>query len=92
MTSAPPFYRHARDGFVFELPAADATALKSMPDFEGREEPAVAEEFLRFRAETWADQLSAAGARPGTVLVRLEPRQRKVRLLSGETLLFTADI
>jgi len=77
---------------VFELPASDAAALKSMPDFEGREEPAVAEEFLRFRAETWADQLAAAGARPGAVVVRLEPRQRKVRLLSGQTLLFTADI
>jgi len=85
-------YRHERDGFVFLLEAADAAAMKAMPDFEGREEPAVAEEFLRFRAETWADQLTAAGARPGLVVVRLEPHQRKVRLVSGGTLLFTADI
>ena len=77
---------------MFLLEAADAAALKTMPDFEGREEPAVAEEFLRFRAESWSDQLAAAGARPGIVVVRLEPRQRKVRLLAGETLLFTADI
>jgi hypothetical protein len=88
----PASYRHEKDGFVFLLEAADAAALKSIPDFESREEPAVAEEFLRFRAETWADQLTAAGARPGIVVVRLEPRQRKVRLLSGEALLFTADI
>jgi hypothetical protein len=91
MTPAAP-YRHEKDGFVFLLEAADAAALETMPDFEGREEPAVAEEFLRFRAEAWADQLAAAGARPGTVVVRLAPRQRKVRLLSGETLLVTADI
>ena len=77
---------------MFLLDAANAAALRTIPDFEGREQPAVAEEFLRFRAEGWADQLAAAGAAPGEIRVQLEPRQRKVRLLSGEKLLFTADI
>lgn len=85
-------YRVERDGFVFLLDAANAAALPRMPDFEGREEPAVAEEFLRFRAEEWADSLAAAGASAGEVAVRLEPHQRKVRLTRGEKLLFTADI
>ncbi len=90
--TTPAAYRFERDGFLFLLDAADAGALKRMPDFEGREEPAVAEEFLRFRAEAWADNLTAAGAAPGEIRVRLEPHQRKVRLLRGEKLLFTADI
>jgi hypothetical protein len=90
--TAPRAYRCEKDGFVFLLEAADAAALKNLPDFEGREEPAVAEEFLRFRAEAWADNLAAAGAAPAEVRVRLAPHQRKVRLLAGEKLLFTADI
>jgi hypothetical protein len=85
-------YRFEKDGFVFVLDTADAAALPRMADFEGREEPAVAEEFLRFRAEAWADSLAAAGAAPGEIRVRLEPHQRKVRLLREERLLFTADI
>lgn len=85
-------YRVEKDGFVFLLDAANAAALKGTPDFEGREEPAVAEEFLRFRAEAWSDSLSSAGAGPGDVQVRLEPHQRKVRLMRGERLLVTADI
>ena len=88
----PAGYRVEKDGFVFLLDAADAAALKRTPDFEGREEPAVAEEFLRFRAEAWADSLAAAGAAPGEVSVRFEPHQNKVRLTRGEKLLFTADI
>lgn len=88
----PAAYRIEKDGYVFRLNAAGAAALKRMPDFEGREEPAVAEEFLRFRAEAWADSLAAAGAGPGDVEVLLEPHQRKVRLTRGEKLLFTADI
>ena len=88
----PTAYRFPREGFVFVLEADEATALKRLPDFEGREEPAVAEEFLRFRAETWTDSLTAAGAQPGEVVVHLEPHQRKVRLVRGERLLFTADI
>ena len=90
--AAPATYRFAREGFVFLLDAADAALLATLPDFEGREQPAVAEEFLRFRAETWADSLAAAGAPRGEIRVRLEPRQRKVRLSSGEKLLFIADI
>lgn len=88
---APP-YRFAKDGFVFLLDGADAALLPSLPDFEGREQPAVAEEFLRFRGEAWADSLAAAGAGHGEIRVHLEPRQRKVRLLSGDKLLFIADI
>jgi hypothetical protein len=88
----PAGYRHAKDGFTFLLDATNASALKQVPDFEGREEPAVAEEFLRFRAETWADSLSAAGAAPGEINVHLEPHQRKVLLRRGGKLLFTADI
>ena len=88
----PTAYRVEKDGFVFLLDAANAAALKSTADFEGREEPAVAEEFLRFRAEAWADSLAAAGASPGDVSVRFEAHQRKVRLTRGEKLLFTADI
>jgi hypothetical protein len=91
MTSRAP-YRHSRDGYLFVLDSLDAAALRTIPDFEGREQPAVAEEFLRFRAEAWADQLAAAGAAAGEIHVVLEPRQRKVRLLSGGKLLFVADI
>jgi hypothetical protein len=90
--TTPSAYRFEKDGFAFLLDASDAAALKRMPDFEGREEPAVAEEFLRFRAEAWADSLAAAGAPHGEIRVRLEPHQRKVRLLREEKLLFTADI
>jgi hypothetical protein len=89
---APRVYRHEKDGYVFRLDAADAAVLKDLPDFEGREEPAVAEEFLRFRAEAWADSLASAGAAPAEIRVLLSPHQRKVRLLAGEKLLFTADI
>ena len=85
-------YRLEKDGFIFLLDAANAAALKRMPDFEGREEPAVGEEFLRFRAEAWADSLAAAGAGAGVVDVLLEPHQRKVRLMRADKLLFTADI
>ena len=85
-------YRVEKDGFVFLLDSDNAAALKKIPDFEGREEPAVADEFLRFRAEAWADSLAAAGASPGDVSVLFEPHQRKVRLTRGEKLLFTADI
>ena len=88
----PRAYRLEREGFVFLLDASNAAELKRTPDFEGREEPAVAEEFLRFRAEAWADSLAAAGAAPGEVSVELSPHQRKVRLKRGEKLLFTADI
>ena len=88
----PVAYRFEKDGFVFLLDTEDAAALKRMPDFEGREEPAVADEFLRFRAEGWADSLAAAGAASGEIRVRLEPHQRKVRLLRADKLLFTADI
>ena len=44
-----------------------------MPDFEGREEPAVAEDFLRFRVEAWAENFTDALAKPGDVVVRSTP-------------------
>ena len=44
-----------REGYAFILERPDVDKLKGMPDFEGREEPAVAEDFLRYRAEGWAD-------------------------------------
>ena len=39
-----------REGYAFILERPDVDKLKGMPDFEGREEPAVAEDFLRYRA------------------------------------------
>ena len=55
-------YRTSRDGYAFILERSDVDKLKAMSEFEGREEPAVAEDFLRFRAESWADVLASAGA------------------------------
>ena len=53
-------YRVEREGFAFVLDPEQVPAVKALPDFEGREEPAVAEEFLRTHAEGWADALAAA--------------------------------
>ena len=66
--------------------AANVEKLKTLPDFEGREEPALAEDFLRFRVETWADILADAGAAPGEVSVSVDPHQRKAHLIRRETL------
>ena len=85
-------YRVEWEGYAFSLERRDVEILKALPDFEGREEPAVADEFLRFRAERWAENLSDAGAAPGEVAVRIDPHQRKAHLLRGSTLLFSAEL
>jgi len=66
--------------------------LKVLPDFEGKEEPALAEDFLRFRVEAWAENLSDAGAAKGEVSVSVDPHQRKAHLNRGSAKLFSADI
>ena len=85
-------YRFEREGFAFVLDAAGAIAVKSLPDFEGREEPAVAEEFLRTRAEGWADALASAGAEPGEYSVRVDEHQARAHLSRGGVLVFSADL
>jgi hypothetical protein len=85
-------YRHEREGFAFVLDAAGAAAVKTLPDFEGREEPAVAEEFLRTRAEGWADGLASAGAAPGEYSVRVDEHQGKAHLSRAGVQVFSADL
>jgi hypothetical protein len=63
-----------------------------MPDFEGREEPAIAEDFLRSRAESWADVLASAGAEPGEIDVSIDPHQKKAHLKKAQRIIITADI
>ena len=70
----------SRDGYAFVLERPDVDKLKAMSDFEGREEPAVAEDFLRFRAESWADILASAGAEPGEIAVARTPLSSSSRL------------
>jgi hypothetical protein len=85
-------YEIERGGFRFEFPPAEVERLKKLPDFETEEEPAVADEFLRFRAERWAENLADAGASPGPVRIRIDTHQRKTQLYRGDELLFSADI
>ncbi|HTY40255.1 MAG TPA: hypothetical protein VMH79_00130 [Thermoanaerobaculia bacterium] len=85
-------YRASRDGFAFVLDPANVERLKSLPDFEGREEPAVAEDFLRSRAEAWADVLASAGTGPGEIAVEIDPHQKKARLSRATRIVVTADI
>jgi hypothetical protein len=88
----PGDYRREKDGYTFVLDRRNVETLKALPDFEGREEPAVAEDFLRFRIEAWTENLTDAGAKPGEVTVAIDPHQRKAHLSRGESLLFSADI
>ena len=88
----PKVYRREKEGYHFLLDRGNVDKLKAMPDFEGREEPAVAEDFLRFRIEAWADNLADAGAKPGDVTVAIDPHQRKAHLSRGASVLFSADI
>jgi len=90
--NASRVYRASRDGFAFVLDRSNVEKLKAMPDFEGREEPAVAEDFLRFRAEAWADVLRSAGAEPGEIAVEIDPHQKKARLSKATRIVITADI
>ena len=84
-------YRLEREGFAFVLDAREARAVQALPDFEGREQPAVAEEFLRTRAEGWADALAAAGAEPGDYSVRIDEHQGKAHLSRAGVSVFSAD-
>ena len=81
-----------REGYTFVLDGENVDRLKSLADFEAEEEPALAENFLRFRVEGWAENLADSGAPPGDVTVSVDPHQRKTHLLRGEMKLFSADI
>jgi hypothetical protein len=81
-----------REGYTFSLDGTNVEKLKSLPDFEGKEEPALAEDFLRFRVEAWAENLHDAGAARGEVSVSVDPHQRKAHLTRGSAKLFSADI
>ena len=81
-----------REGYTFVLDGENVDRLKTLADFEAEEEPALAEDFLRFRVEAWAENLADAGAEPGDVLVLVDPHQRKTHLLRGGMTLFSADI
>ena len=85
-------YRTTRDEFTFVLDRAGVDAVKGLPDFEGREEPAVAEEFLRTRAEGWADALQSAGAEPGEYAVRVDAHQGKAHMSRAGEVVFSADL
>lgn len=81
-----------REGYAFVLDRPEVEKLKRMPDFEGREEPAIAEDFLRSRAESWADVLASAGAEPGEIDVSIDPHQKKAHLKKAQRIIITADI
>lgn len=85
-------YRFERGGYTFSMDRTNVEKLRAMPDFEGREEPAVAEDFLRARAETWAETLADAGARPDEIAVQIDPHQRKAHLMRATTIVVSADI
>lgn len=82
----------ARGGYTFVLDGANVDLLKTLADFETEEEPALAEDFLRFRVEAWAENLTDAGAAPGEVFVSVDPHQRKTHLERASETLFSADI
>jgi hypothetical protein len=88
----PRSYATQSQGYRFRLDADNAAVLRTIPDFEGREEPAGAEDFLRERAETWADALAAAGAEPAEYDVRLNAHQRRAELVRTGTVVFAAEI
>jgi hypothetical protein len=92
MSGREAAYTIERSGFVFQLPPAEVARLKDLPDFELREEPALADEFLRFRAERWAENLADARTAPGPVEVRVDSHQRKTHFYRDGTLLFSADL
>lgn len=85
-------YRVARDEFTFVLDREGVAAVKELPDFEGREEPAVVEEFLKARAEGWAEALASAGEDGGEYDVLVDGHQGKAHLSRGGTLVFSADL
>jgi hypothetical protein len=85
-------YRMTREGYTFVLDGENVDRLKTLADFEAEEEPALAEDFLRFRVEAWAENLVDAGAVPGDVFVSVDPHQRKTHLVRSSETLFSADI
>jgi hypothetical protein len=85
-------YRVDREGYAFRLDPDGVAAVKALPDYEGKEEPAVAEEFLKARAEAWADALASAGAEPGEYGVRVDEHQAKAHLSRAGVLVFSADL
>ncbi|HEY6065472.1 MAG TPA: hypothetical protein VIY96_04915 [Thermoanaerobaculia bacterium] len=85
-------YSVDREGYAFRLDPEGVRAVKALPDCEGKEEPAVAEEFLKTRAEGWADALSAAGAEPGEYAVRVDEHQGKAHLSRAGVLVVSADL
>jgi hypothetical protein len=85
-------YRVEREGYAFRLDPEGVAAVKALPDYEGKEEPAVAEEFLKSRAEAWADALASAGALPGEYGVRVDEHQAKAHLSREGVLVFSADL
>jgi hypothetical protein len=85
-------YRVEREGYAFHLDPAGVRAVQALPDYEGKREPAVAEEFLKSRAEGWADALASAGADPGDYEVRVDGHQGKAHLSRAGTLIFSADL
>ena len=85
-------YRVEYEGYAFRLDRSGVRAVKALPDYEGRQEPAVAEEFLRTRAEPWADALASAGAERGEYDVRVDGRQGKAHLSRAGAFVFSADL
>jgi hypothetical protein len=88
----PDAYRVTRQGFTFVLDRDNVEILHSMADFETKGEPALADEFLRLRADAWAETLVDAGAAPGEYAVRVDPHQQKVHFVLAETVVVSADI
>ena len=85
-------YRVDREGYAFRLDPEGVAAVKALPDYEGKEEPAVAEEFLKSHAEAWADALVSAGAKPGEYGVQVDEHQAKAHLSREGVLVFSADL
>ena len=85
-------YSTSWQGYRFRLDPSSVAVLKGMPDFEGHELPALAEDFLRNRAEVWADALAAAGAGPGDFDVAVDAHERRARLMRAGSVVFKAEI
>jgi hypothetical protein len=79
-------------GNRFRLDAKNVAVLRTIPEFEGKEEPALPDEFLRMRVEGWAEQLASAGAPPGEYGVGLDAHQRRAHLSRQGNVVFTAEI
>lgn len=92
MSSTPQVYSFSWQGYVFRLDPRSVPVLKSMPDFEGREVPALAEDFLRMRGEVWSDALASAGASAGQYDVTVDAHERRARLSREGTVIFIAEI